>query len=190
MSALLKPTPIPPTYTARDLERLSVDGLRYELIRGELFEMSPASFQHGTITMRLAARATVYAEDNNLGLCTTSETGFLISSNPDTVLAPDWAFVSNERLSGVVLEGYLPLAPDLVLETRSPNDTTREVALKVDRWLQAGVKIVWELNPGTAILAVHRLGAASRFLKPSDTLTGEDVLPGFELPLSKLFPKA
>jgi Uma2 family endonuclease len=151
--------------------------------------MSPPGMEHARKTQRLGRYTGNFIEEHGLGE-DFAEAGFIVSRNSDTVLAPDWAFITHERLSDITLEGYLPLAPDLVLETRSPHDTTREVALKVDRWLQAGVKIVWDLNPATKILTVHRPGANSRFLKPTATLSGEEVLPGFELPLSKLFPEA
>jgi Uma2 family endonuclease len=186
MSALLQP--VRPTYTAHDLERLTSNGLRFELIRGELFEMSPPGMEHARRTQRLGRYVGNYIEEHGLGE-DFAEAGFIVSRNPDTVLSPDWAFISKDRLPETPETSYAEVIPDIVLETRSPNDLPKEVALKVDRWLQAGVKIAWELDPATHILAVHRLGMESRFLKPTDTLTGEEVLPGFELPLSKVFPE-
>ena len=123
-----------------------------------------------------------------MGETFAAETGFLVGRNPDTVLAPDFAFVAKERLPDPLPKGYVPVVPDIVLETRSPNDTRREVAEKVQQWLDVGVRLVWELDPVTPILTVHRNGVPIRQLGVADTLDGEDVLPGFTLPLDLLFP--
>lgn len=180
---------IPQFYTAADMERFP-DDVRYELIRGELCPMPPPGAEHGSITARLSSRVTIYIEDNELGECFAAETRFVIEQNPDTVLAPDFAFISKERLPAKLPKGFLRIAPDIVLETRSPGDTKREVSLKVARWLQAGAKIVWVIDPETRTLTVHRSGMVPRILGLEDMLTGEEVLPGFTLPIRRLFRDA
>jgi Uma2 family endonuclease len=177
-------------YTAEDLERLSAEGFHYELIRGELFEMTPPGGTHGSATERLSARATVYNLDHDLGEGFAAGTGFWIARNPDTVLAPDWAFIAKERLPDPLPDSYVEVVPDIVLETRSPNDTRREVEAKVARWLQAGVRLVWELDPKARVLTVHRSDREAQKLGIGDTLSGEDVLPGFSLPVRRLFRDA
>ena len=107
-------------YNVSDLEKLSEQGYRYELIKGELIEMAPPGGEHGSRTMDFAAYVTVHVLANRLGTCFAAETGFLVAQNPDTVLAPDFAFVARERLKGPPPRGYVPIVPDLVLETRSP----------------------------------------------------------------------
>lgn len=179
----------PRLYTARDLERLSDPGHHYELVQGELREMAPPGGMHGSSTSRLTILAGIVALDNDLGETFAAETGFLISRNPDTVLAPDFAFISKDRLPSLPATGYIPVVPDIVLETRSPNDTKREVADKVERWLNAGVRLVWEINPSAKVLTVHRVGIAPLLLGNGDTLSGEDVLPGFSLAVERLFPE-
>jgi Uma2 family endonuclease len=175
-------------YTEADLERFSAQGYRYELIRGELIEMLSAGFYHGIFTDRLSSRLSVYVQDNDLGEGATAETGFKIEQNPDTVLAPDWAFIAKERLPTVwPRKGFMPVVPDFVLETRSPEDTKKEVADKVQEWLNAGVRMVWTLDPLAHTLTVHRPRLESRTFGPEDTLSGEDVIPVFTYPLSKLF---
>jgi Uma2 family endonuclease len=175
-------------YTAEDLEDLSAQGHRYELIRGELHPMPPpAGEEHGSTTYDLGFEVGLFVRANDLGRCYTAETGFILARNPDTVLAPDFAFVSKEHLAGPPQPGFAPLVPDLVLETRSPNDRGQEVADKVRQWLDAGVRVVWELNLKARVLTVHRADAEPRPLGPDDTLTGDDVLPGFALSLRKLF---
>ena len=174
-------------YTADDLLNMPEDW-RFELIRGELIPMPPPpGGEHGALTNDLSGLATAFALQNNLGQGFAAETGFLISTDPDSVIAPDWAFITRERLPERVGRKHMPVVPDLVLETRSPNDSRREISLKVQLWLLVGVRIVWELDPRGRTLTVHRAGATPNVLKPEDTLTGEDVLPGLEIPLSLIF---
>jgi Uma2 family endonuclease len=76
------------------------------------------------------------------------------------------------------------------VETRSPNDTRTEFALKIAQWLNAGAKVVWALDPADRVLTVHRKGVEPRTLRPEDTLSGDDVLPGFTLSLKRVFRDA
>lgn len=189
MSVVLQPQTKGKVYTAEDLLQMPGDA-RYELIRGELCPMPDNSAEHGSRTDRLASRVSVFVQDNDLGECFAAETRFTIERNPDTTLGPDFAFVAKNRLPDQLpRRGYLPLAPDIVLETVSPNDTKREMSLKVARWLQAGTRIAWVLDPEAQTLTVHRTGEIPRILGPEDTLTGEDVLPGLEIPLVRVFRK-
>lgn len=176
--------------TADDLERLSAAGYHYELLQGELHPMTPAGGEHGNSTGRLTTRLQVCVDDGDLGEYFVAETGFLIGHNPDTVLAPDWAFVRAERAPHPIPRGFLPLAPDLVLETRSPHDSAREVADKIRRWLDAGSQVVLDLDPAAQRLTVHRLGQEPETLGAGDTLRLADVLPGLSLPLRLVFRPA
>ena len=178
----------PTVYTAADLERLSDEGRHYELVKGELLEMTPPGGTHGSSTGRLAAFVGYAILNGDLGEVFAAETGFLVSRDPDTVIAPDFAFVAKGRLPNPLPKGYVPVVPDIVLETRSPNDAKRKVAEKVEDWLASGVRLVWELDPQTRTLTVHRLNQPFYALGEGDTLTGEEVLPGFSLPLARLFP--
>ncbi len=184
----LRPGPIGALHTADDLEQLPSDA-RYELIRGELCAMPNNSAEHGNKTVRITISVGHFIEENELGECFAAETRFTIETNPDTTLGPDFAYISKERLKDIPPKGYLRLAPDLVIETRSPNDTGAEFALKISRWLLAGVREAWAVDPATQTLVVHRSGAAPRTLTIDDTLTGGDMLPGYAMPLRKLFRK-
>ena len=187
MIAAAPPAATPRLYTADDLLRLPPDA-RYELIEGELVEMAPPpGAAHGFTTNTVAARATVFVEDNDLGACFTAETGFQVAHDPDTVRACDFAFVAKNRLPAVLPKGYLPFAPDLVLETRSPSESKRMVADKVAMWLLAGARLVWVLDPQAHSVTVYRAGRTPQILGENDTLGGEDVLPGFTLLLSRVF---
>ena len=178
----------PAVYTAEDLERLSAQGHHYELIRGELRSMSPSGGPHGDATSRVSfyVNGIVYGDD--LGVTFAAETGFFVERDPDTVKAPDFAFVAYERLPDPLPEGYVPLVPDLAVETRSPNDTAREVAEKVEEWLAAGVRLVWVIEPRKRTITTHRQGRAPQVLGIGETLDGEDVLPGLAVPVERIFP--
>lgn len=173
-------------HSAEDLARLP-ETERYELLRGELIEMAPPGGEHGILTSVLAIRAGAYVLNNGLGVTTAAETGFLLARDPDTVLAPDFAFIRKGRLEPPYPKGYIALCPDLVLETVSPGDTRREIALKTEMWLRHGALMVWVLEPSRRSLTVHRPGAASRLLNGPDMLSGEDVLPGFSMPITEIF---
>jgi Uma2 family endonuclease len=185
MAAILAPPQ--KVYTADDLFCMPPDA-RFELMRGELVPMPPQpGGEHGHKNDLLSSRVSVFVDDHDLGACFAAETGFKIASDPDTVLAPDWAFITKERLPNPIPRKHVPLAPDLILETVSPNDTAREVAFKVQNWLDAGVKTVWVLDPRTKTVAVHRSRQEPMYLGATDLLTDEELLPGFEYPLSRLF---
>ena len=184
--ALSTPTK-PAVHTAEDLEHLSAQGYRYQLIRGELRPMSPSGGPHGDATSRITfyVNSIVYAQE--LGDTFAAETGFLVGRNPDSVMAPDFSFVAAGRLSYPLQDGYVPLAPDLAVETRSPNDTKKEVADKVQEWLNAGVQMVWVIEPRSRTLTIHRPEQLPRILGVADILDGGDVLPGLLVPISRLF---
>ena len=174
-------------YTADDLLMMPGD-CHFELMRGELIEMTPSpGGEHGYTTISIGARAQVFVEDNGLGYCFAAETGFKIATDPDVVLAPDFAFVAKDRLPDGVPKKHVPLAPDLVMETRSPHDTKREVATKTLLWLQAGVKEVWILEPAARTLTVHRTNEPPQVLGANDVLDGGEILPGFTFALNRLF---
>lgn len=178
------------TYTAEQFLAFPGDA-HYELVRGHLRELDmPAGGAHGRLTARLSARITVFVEDNDLGATFAAETGFLLRRDPDTVLAPDFAFVSQIRLPDASGRGFVPAVPDLVLETRSPSDRPRAVADKVAEWLDAGVGMVLELDPQRRRLTVHRPNAEPIALGPDDTLQGSDVLPGFTMSLTRFWQTA
>ncbi len=165
------------------------DGFRYELVAGELQMMSPAGFEHGVVVSRLGRRLGDFIEENALGETTGAETGFLIATNPDTVLAPDLAFVrANRILDKDLPRTYWPGAPDLAVEVKSPNDRAAEVLIKVGRWLAAGSQAVWMIDPVTRTAVVHTAKGPSPTLRASDLLEGGEVVPGFRCLLRELFP--
>ena len=109
--------------TAEDLLHLPSDGYRYELFRGKLRQMSLAGEEHGDVAMEIGSRLAQFVRENNLGKVYAAETGFKLTENPDTVRAPDVAFISRESLERQPrTKGYRKGAPDLAAEVVSPND--------------------------------------------------------------------
>ncbi|MCS6951167.1 MAG: Uma2 family endonuclease, partial [bacterium] len=154
------------TYTIDDLWELSHrTGKRLELVKGELCELAPASEEHGYMAMRLGALVTVFVMQRRLGYTFGAETGFVLSENPPTVRAPDFAFVSSSRALDGLSRQFSRHTPDLVAEVVSPGDTFSEVAEKVDDWLRAGVRIVWVVDPVQQTVRVYRADQPVRVLR-------------------------
>lgn len=180
--------PAPSAVTAEELAALSGDGVGYELVEGELQAMTPAGYGHGRVAARALGRLLVFVEDRGLGEVLTAETGFVLRRGPDTVRAPDVAFVRTERVPADDDQaGYAELAPDLVVEVVSPSDRAGQVTDKALAWLDAGVRLVWVVYPESQTVAVHHPAGVVTMLRGDAVLDGGDVLPGFALPLPDLF---
>lgn len=161
---------------------------RYELIRGELKTMSPAGNQHGRIAMRLGWRVAQFVESNRLGATYTAETGFLIQRDPDTVRAPDFAFVVQSRLDEVgEVAGFWPGAPDIAAEVISPGDSFSDVEQKSLQWLECGASVVWVVDPQQRHVTVYRAADDIVILDSEATLEAKALLPGWSMPVSDLF---
>ncbi len=186
------PSPVAPaagrTMTADELSRLPDDGWRHALVGGELQRMTPAGFRHGAVIMNVAAPLTHHVKMHRLGVVCGAETGFVLARNPDTVLAPDVAFVRRERIpaSGQPA-AFWEGAPDLAVEVTSPGDTGPDVAEKVSSWLSAGSRVVWVVDPRRGAVTVHELGATPRRLSTPEALEGAPLFPAFRLPLADIF---
>ena len=173
--------------TAADLLRLDAEGVRGELIRGELCETVPAGQRHGKIVMRLGARLVVFAEAGRLGTVVGSDSGVRLERDPDTVREPDIAFTSVERLPlGADVEGYAVVVPDLVVEVASPGDSRWAAHDKARMWLSHGVRLVWVVYPQTRSVEVHRSESPIETIIGEGVLDGLDVVPGFSCPLSEV----
>ena len=174
--------------TADELLRMPDDGYRYELTKWDLKKMAPAGNEHGMLSLKLAAKLWYFVEANKLGTVYAAETGFKLTVDPDTVRAPDAAFISQKRLDEVgPVQGYWPGAPNLAAEVVSPNDLFTEVSEKVAEWLAAGSGMVVVVNPRRHQVLVHAPGADVKVLGLGDTLEGGEVVPGWQLPISELF---
>ncbi len=176
------------TMTADELFMMPEDGFLYELVRGELRKMSPPGSEHGMLVARLTVALGSHVEANDLGVAFGAETGFKLASNPDTVLAPDFAFVSNERIPATGIPvAYWQGAPDLAVEVISPGNSRREMEEKVKEYFAAGVRMVWMVYPKRRTVTIHRPEVEAVTLTENEMLDGQDVVPGFQYSIAKLF---
>ena len=143
--------------TADQLLHMPSDGCRHELVAGELRSMTPAGWRHGMVTGCLHGLMAAVIRPGRLGKIFSAETGFLLSRDPDTVRAPDIAFIRKDHLPPSLPEdAFWPGPPDLAVEVVSPRDTYREVDEKVQAWLDAGATMVWVVNPKWRSISVYR----------------------------------
>ena len=171
--------------TAEELLRATEIG-RCELVRGELKTMIPPGAEHGRVAMRLAVPIASHVGLHGLGTVFAAETGFLLARDPDTVRAPDIAFVGAGR-PAVPARGYYPGAPDLAVEVLSPDDRPGYVNEKIAEWLEAGARAVWVVDPGARTVAVHAPGREPATFGRGDTLRGGTTLPGFAFAVTEVF---
>lgn len=157
-----------------------------ELVRGELVLMTPAGSFHGEIESRLCTRMRTHVDASELGKVFPGDTGFLLETSPDTVRAPDVAFVRAERVPRDPVEGYFPGPPDLAVEIRSPSDQNADVLAKISHYLATGVEVVWDVNPKTKTVTTYRQDTQEVFHE-GDTLTEESLLSGFTVKVADLF---
>ena len=174
--------------TADDLLRLDAEGVRGELIRGVLREMTPTGAEHAEIAGRLVYYLNDLVIPRRLGRVAVSDMGVRLERDPDTVREPDIGFTSAERAPlGVRLTGYLEIVPDLVVEVVSPNDDLDEVREKALMWRDHGARLVWVVHPDPRTVDVYRADGTVETLAGDAALDGEDVLPGFSCPLAAVF---
>jgi Uma2 family endonuclease len=172
--------------TAEQLLKMA-DDKRRELVRGALFTMAPAGAEHGATVMHVAVPLGMHVRTRQLGEVFGAETGFQIARDPDTVRAPDIAFVRADRLGSGPGKGFFPGAPDLAVEVISPYDRASHVLSKVHGWLDAGCRAVWLVDPDSRTVTVYRGGRTATVLNAGESLTADDLLPGFTLPIAEIF---
>lgn len=163
-----------------------------ELVQGELVMMSPAGFEHGVITQRIAAFLHAYVSARRLGVVTAAETGFLLARSPDTVRAPDVAFVAESRLPRGSAAGFFDGAPDLAIEVLSPSDTRDQAAraratAKIADWLAAGCLEVWCVDPASRTATVHTASGVATVAGEADSFASQAV-QGLAVRLADLLP--
>lgn len=147
----------------------------------------PPGYRHGVVTAKLTKMLMDHVGEGDLGEVLAAETGFKLATDPDTVRAPDVAFICRDRLPDPPPAGFAELAPDLVVEVLSPNDRPGEVLAKVADWLSAGSGLVWVVDPARRSARVYRADGSEALVAEDGALEGEDMLPGFTCPLTALF---
>ena len=172
--------------TAEELLQMPDDDMQRELIRGVLTEDMPPGDEHGVTVARIAWLLTGYSEGNDYGQVRAGDSGFFLEHDPDTVRGPDVAWVSSDRLPAPVV-GYADLAPDFVVEVKSPNDSNREMADRALMWLSHGTRMTVVADPARITLTAYRPGEPPVVLGEFDVFDGGDVLPGFSEPVWRFF---
>ncbi len=173
-------------YSIEEYLRLPDDGKRYELVKGELVEMAGPSGRHGIIIFSLGGILKTFLDKNPYGVG-LSGTAFVIDAINHIARVPDLAFVTTARAAGVNYDEAFPKPPDLAIEVMSPTDKWSQVVDKVNEYQQAGVPLVWVIDPFDKGVFVYELHKSRKALNREDELDGGEILPGFKLEVSKLF---
>ena len=178
---------MPNLMTAAELCELGEDRPG-ELIAGEFIPMSPAGGRHGKYAIQIGRIVGDYVEDHGLGEIFGAETGFIVSRTPDTVRAPDFAFIAKDRVLLIdEFDEFVSIPPDLAVEIVSPNDRWTKIEEKVRDFLRAGVRLVWVVNPKTKTIHVYQSFSEVSVLTMDDHLEGGEVLPGFRVAVARIF---
>ncbi len=174
--------------TADELLAMPDDSMRRELVLGELHVMMAPGFRHGRVAATVGGLLFAHAAKTGCGVTVAAETGFLLERDPDTVRAPDAAFIAKDRADAVGdTAKYWPGAPDLAVEVISPDDRPREVVEKALAWLVAGTIAVLVLDPATQTATIYRGAGEAQVHTGEDTLDLSDAVPGFTIALAPLF---
>lgn len=161
---------------------------RVELIDGEVVEMVPSSEGSSSIAATIGAMLWIHVRPHKLGRIYSADAGFVLFSDRETVRVPDVAFVRAERMPQGEARWHFPrLAPDLVVEVLSPSDRDRYVRAKVAMYHEAGVPLVWLVDPRAQTVTVLALGQEPVTLTEADTLDGGNVLPDLRIKVAEIF---
>lgn len=170
--------------TEDDLRATPQDGRKYELVDGEI-RVSPTGARHGKVSVNLVVALANFAREHRLGQVLESSTGFRLPGG--NVRSPDVSFIAAARLvSHPLTDDFSELPPDLAVEVLSPSERPRHVLDKVGEYLEAGVRLVWVIDPPREKAIVYKSLSDVTELHAGDELDGEDVLPGFRVKLSEI----
>jgi Uma2 family endonuclease len=173
--------------TADELADMPDEPWRIELVKGRVAREPPTGYRHGDIGVRLIIRLGGFVEAHRLGRVVNADTGFLLFRNPDTVRAPDVAFVARDRPDVTNPEKFYPAHPDLAVEIASPGNTVRDMVAKMLDYLEAGTRMAWMIDPNSRTVTVYRSCDEIRIVREDGVLDGADVVPGFTLKVAELF---
>ena len=174
----------PAFMTAEELLHLNLPNKRTELVRGVLVVREPAGYRHGDVAARFLVAIGNHVYAHKLGRVFAAGTGFTLERAPDTVRAPDVAFIRTDRLPDPMTRGFAEIAPDLAVEVLSPDSRPGETLAKVADWLKAGCRLVWVVDPIRNGARVYRADGSESLLAATESLDGEDVLSGLAIPMA------
>jgi Uma2 family endonuclease len=181
-----------PIYSLEEFEKLELpnDDNKYELINGVLKVAPPPGFQHGKIAANIVWQIILFDPNRKLGLV-LQDSGFKVA--PGFAPAPDVAFIMAANIPPTTVRA-VPVAPDLAVEVWSPGDLDTaahraEARAKIRHYQVAGVALVWAINPPARTVEVYHPNQTGpvQVLGIEDDLSGEQVIPGFIMPVKALF---
>lgn len=159
-----------------------------ELIEGRIVYMSPTGFPHGRYEIKFGLHLENYALKTKSGKVMVGEVGIYVRRDPDTVRAADVVYISNDQLAKQAKkEGFLEVAPEIVVEILSPDDRWQDVTQKMREYFGVGVRLIWVADPAHKIIYSYRSMTTVKEFAEADMLTAEDVLPDFAVPVSTFF---
>jgi Uma2 family endonuclease len=161
---------------------------RWELIDGAPVEMTPAADEPSSVGATMTALLWSHVRARHLGRVYNAEGGFVLFPDRPTVRVPDVAFVRAERAPQSAARKSFPrLAPDLVVEILSPSDRASNIVAKVEMYKEAGVPLIWLVDPEQTTITVIANDRPTAVLRPGETLDGGDIVPGFSVPVAEIF---
>src|SRR6476660_7015449 len=163
--------------TAAEFEDLPLGDSRHALVEGQLGAMSPVSFAHGRIVIQVGSMLHAHVGSRDLGVVVT-EVGFVLATNPDTVRAPDIAFVAADRIPPANARGFFAGPPDLAVEVTSPEDRATATAARVADYLRHGTAVVLVVDPERQTASVHRRLTPTIVAAADGVIDLDDVVPG------------
>jgi Uma2 family endonuclease len=176
-----------PLVTGEELAEMGNIG-RCELVEGEIIMLSATGWRHGDFELQAGYALKSFVGERNLGKVLVGEVGIYTGRNPDTVRGADVIFISHARLAQAKSASFLDVAPELVVEVLSPDDRWMDVQRKLNEYFAIGVVRVWLVDPSTRSVSVYRTPTEMRIVSTRDTLDGEDILPGFSVPVTEFLP--
>jgi Uma2 family endonuclease len=185
--ASLKDTNQSQALTDEQFMALPEDDNLYEYVNGELIVVANSGVEHGYLALTLGYFLTGFVRSHRLGVTCDSSTAFKMKTGNKR--SPDLAFIAKERLQGLkrLPKGFFEGAPDLAVEIISPNNTFAEIHNKLVEYFENGTRLVWVILPDEESVLVYHQPKPSKLLQVEDSLDGEAVITGFQLPLIELF---
>jgi len=164
------------------------DDTRFELVNGTIVEMAPPRSINSYIAMLIGIHLGTYVVENDLGYVFGADGGFVLQAGD--VRVPDASFVAKARITGTMPK-WIEGAPDLAIEVISPSESSTSISNKTHLYFETGAKVVWLIHPDDKFAEVC-IGTDEGYrvsrIEADGILTAPDVLPEFELPLSKILP--
>lgn len=163
--------------------------LRAELTKdGDVIIMAPTGFESSEENAELVLQLAIWAKEDGTGKITESNGAYVLPNG--ATKAPDAAWIRKERLEQFSAEErkkFLPVAPDFVVELRSESDTLSDLQEKMEEWIENGVRLAWLIDTKTKRVHVYCPNTELKILDSPASVSGEDVLPGFELDLTEIW---